>query len=144
VPTRFRRASQLRLGPLVLSDPVLLEMSLAKIVGSFHDDVIGIVGECVTTVTGFSWFSGLAFQARRGSVVGKAAQTGCWEQLLLAVLGPAPLSAAHLSMYAIPVCCFRFQARRGSVVGKAAAQKGRLVSCVSNAFGCPLSMCVMP
>lgn len=52
VPTRFRRASQLRLGPLVLSDPVLLEMSLAKIVGGFHEDVIGIVGECLCVLGG--------------------------------------------------------------------------------------------
>jgi hypothetical protein len=45
VPTRFRRASQLRLGPLVLSDPVMLEMSISRIVGQFHEKVIGIVGE---------------------------------------------------------------------------------------------------
>lgn len=46
VPTRFRRASQLRLGPLVLSDPVMLEMSISRIVGQFHEKVIGIVGKC--------------------------------------------------------------------------------------------------
>jgi len=45
VPTRYRRASQLRLGPLVLSDPVMLEMSISNIVGQFHDNVIGIAGE---------------------------------------------------------------------------------------------------
>lgn len=45
MPTRFRRANQLRIGPLVLSDPVMLEMSISRIVGSFHDRVIGIVGE---------------------------------------------------------------------------------------------------
>ncbi|WIA19987.1 hypothetical protein OEZ85_005860 [Tetradesmus obliquus] len=44
IKTRFRRARQLRIGPLLLSDPVLMEMRASKLVQGFHDRVVGIAG----------------------------------------------------------------------------------------------------
>jgi hypothetical protein len=45
IKTRFRRASQLRIGPLLLSDPVMMEMRASRLVHGFHDRVVGIAGE---------------------------------------------------------------------------------------------------
>jgi hypothetical protein len=45
IKTRFRRASQLRIGPLLLSDPVMMEMRASRLVAGFHDRVVGIAGE---------------------------------------------------------------------------------------------------
>jgi hypothetical protein len=44
IKTRFRRASQLRIGPLLLSDPVMMEMRASRLVHGFHDRVVGIAG----------------------------------------------------------------------------------------------------
>jgi hypothetical protein len=44
VPCRFRRASELRLGPLLVDRPVFMEMALGGIVSGAADPVAGIVG----------------------------------------------------------------------------------------------------
>jgi hypothetical protein len=49
IKTRFRRASQLRIGPLLLSDPVMMEMRASRLVAGFHDRVVGIAGKSRST-----------------------------------------------------------------------------------------------
>ena len=44
VPCRFRRASEMRLGPLLVDRPVFMEMALGGIVSGVSDPVAGIVG----------------------------------------------------------------------------------------------------
>ena len=46
VPSQYRRAKELRLGPLVLSDPLFMEMSVARVVSGTHrpGPVNGILG----------------------------------------------------------------------------------------------------
>eukprot|EP00879_Flechtneria_rotunda_P012438 GHRR01012988.1.p1 GENE.GHRR01012988.1~~GHRR01012988.1.p1 ORF type:complete len:950 (+),score=433.73 GHRR01012988.1:1099-3948(+) len=42
--TRYRRAKKLRIGPLEMTDPILMEMNLGGLVSGFHDRIIGIAG----------------------------------------------------------------------------------------------------